>query len=144
MRLFRRDPDPKLDRLAELPLFAGLASGDLQSLAPHLDEVDVHSGKVLMSEGRPGWEALVVGSGEASVTIGGNHVGSVGSGSLLGEMSLIGHGLRSATVTATTPMHLFVTSTRGFRALMDHPTVGARVREQLARHEADDAQRARG
>ena len=141
MRLPRRDQDPKVARLAALPLFEGCSRRELAEIARLVDEVDVPSGKVLMSQGRPGWECFVVASGHATVSIGGETVGSVGTSAVIGEVALVGDHLRSATVTAESDMHLFVMDARGFRALTDHERIADRIRAGIEHRAAADAQR---
>jgi CRP-like cAMP-binding protein len=135
MSLLRRKRDPKTARLSELPLFSDCSQRELTEIARLVDEVDVRPGKLLMTEGRPGWECLVISRGHATVEVGGNPIGRVEAGAVLGEMALMSDGLRSATVRAEDDMHLFVADSRGFRELMRHPSVAEKitaVREERA------------
>jgi CRP-like cAMP-binding protein len=127
VRLFRGKRDPKLERLASVPLFEGIDDRELKELAPLVEEVDVRAGKVLMTEGRPAWECFIVSRGQGRVEVRGERVGTVAAGEVLGEMALMGDGLRSATVTADEDMHVFVTDRRGFREMMRHTRVASRV-----------------
>ena len=98
--LHRPPADAKLERIRALPLFAGSGRAELSEATRLLDEVSVPAGRVLMHEGRPGWEALLVAEGEAVVEVHGREVARVGPGAVLGEMALLGDHYRSATTTA--------------------------------------------
>jgi CRP-like cAMP-binding protein len=71
----------------------------------------------------------VILDGEAAVEISGTRVGTLGPGKVVGEMALIDHGPRSATVTALSPMRVLVLSGREFASLLD--AGGTSVREIL-------------
>ena len=49
----------------------------------------------------------------------GDHVATLGPGSMVGEMALIDHRPRSATVLSQTPMRLPSFDTKSFRTLLD-------------------------
>ena len=86
----------------------------------------------VIDQGRPGLEAYVILEGTASVTIGGQQVNEVGPGDIVGEMALIDHRPRSATVTATSPMRLLAFDAQRFRRLLDEmPEALIRVMERL-------------
>jgi CRP-like cAMP-binding protein len=93
-----------------------------------------------MDQGRPGQECFVILDGTASVFIGGDHVATLEAGSMVGEMALIDHRPRSATVVAETPMTLLAFDTGAFRALLDElPKASQRVMSLLnARAQANE------
>jgi CRP/FNR family cyclic AMP-dependent transcriptional regulator len=84
---------------------------------------------VLCREGHIGRQAFVILDGEAAVDISGTRVGTLGPGNVVGEMALIDHGPRSATVTALSPMTVLTLSVHEFRSLIDGG--GAPVHEIL-------------
>ena len=100
--------DPKVALLRTVPSLAGQPDKELAQMAPFVDEASVEAGFVLMREGTTGREAFLVVEGRADVSIAGRSVAQVGPGELLGEMALLDHSPRSATVTALTPMKLLV------------------------------------
>jgi CRP-like cAMP-binding protein len=98
-----------------------------------VDEIDVPEGRVLMRQGEPGWECFVIADGQAKATARGSGSASLGPGDVVGEMSLLDQGPRSATVTAKTEMHLLVLSSRSFSALIYQvPLVARRIMAALA------------
>jgi CRP/FNR family transcriptional regulator, cyclic AMP receptor protein len=75
----------------------------------------------------------VIAEGKAEVRVRGSGSTSLGPGDVVGEMSLLDRGPRSATVTATTDMYLLVLSSRSFSALINQvPLVARRIMAVLA------------
>jgi CRP-like cAMP-binding protein len=69
----------------------------------------------------------------------GRKINTLGPGSFIGEMALLSKAPRSATVTTTTPVDLFVLTDRAFLGLLDKtPAIWLKVARALAeRVEAD-------
>jgi CRP-like cAMP-binding protein len=111
--------DAKLDHLRAVRLFRNCSHKQLEQVASIVDEIDVEAGRVLCRQGETGHEAFVVIAGEASVIVDGSEVETLGPGSLVGEISLIDHGPRTATVSAKTPMHLLVVPGNRFAQLLE-------------------------
>ena len=131
--------DAYLERLGALPMFGGCTNKELRDIARIVDELQVESGRVLMSQGDAGQEAFVIEEGTAEVVRDGQLLATVGPGSYVGELALIDAGPRSATVTATTPMRVLwagtgESSTRldGGRGLGGRGMVGAARRRRGA------------
>lgn len=127
-----RKQDPKVALLRSVPALAGQPDKELAQLAPLVDETRVAVGTVLMREDTPGGEAFLIIEGRASVVIAGKAVAEVGPGELVGEMALLDHNPRSATVTATTPMRLLVMTPGSFASIVRQPTAGWRLAASLA------------
>jgi CRP-like cAMP-binding protein len=84
----------------------------------------------------------VVLAGEATVHVGDELVATVGPGSMIGEMALVGHRPRSASVIAATPMELVAFNTEDFaRLLAEMPKVHDRVMATLGSRLAANAER---
>lgn len=131
--------DPKAARLAALPLFAGCAAKELDQLAPHLDEVRLAPGTVMIREGAVDPQAFLLLSGSAEVSVDGVVVARVGPGEMVGEMSLLeGRTPRSATVTTIGPVEAFVMTPRGLHSVLEQaPSVAARIEAEHERRRAE-------
>jgi CRP/FNR family transcriptional regulator, cyclic AMP receptor protein len=129
----KRSKDSKVELLSNVPLFSACSKRDLRRIAALVDEIDVPEGKVFIRQGEPGWECFVIADGKAKATMRGTGSASLGRGDVVGEMSLLDQGPRSATVTATSDMHLLVLSSRSFSALINQvPLVARRIMVVLA------------
>jgi CRP/FNR family transcriptional regulator, cyclic AMP receptor protein len=132
-RLGRRSKDAKVELLSNVPLFATCSKRDLGRIAALVDEIDVPEGRILTRQGDPGWECFVIADGQATATLRGRRAASLGPGDVVGEMSLLDQEPRSATVTATTDMHLLVLTSRNFSSLINRfPVVARRIMAGLA------------
>lgn len=125
--------DPKLELLARVPLFAQLGRRELARVGELADIIDLPAGRTLMREGETGAEAMVIVEGRASVSRDGDVINELGPGDVMGEMALLSHRPRSATVTLAADSQLLILGRREFQALLDEmPTVRAQVFEALA------------
>ncbi|HEY5886827.1 MAG TPA: cyclic nucleotide-binding domain-containing protein, partial [Acidimicrobiales bacterium] len=95
--------DDYLKRLAAVPLFADLDRRELEAVAELGTDVDVEEGRELVRQGDGASEAFLVVSGTALAARDGEELATFGPGDFFGEMALLVHGHRSATVTATSP-----------------------------------------
>ena len=132
--------EPKIERLAEIGLFRPCTGRQLHEVAKLTTEIDAAQGAVLCKEGETGRECFVVGAGQATVTIAGDEVATIGPGAIFGELALLDGAPRVATVTAATDMRLVVMSRPEFNQLLaDLPTVSRRILEAVgARLRATD------
>ena len=122
-----------LDDLRRIPLFAGCTKKELERLARAGDEVDMKAGSLLADQGQTGREAFVILAGSVSVRRNGRKVATLGPGAIVGELSLLDHGPRTATVTCDTDCKVFVISQRHFLAVLDDvPTIGHKLMASLA------------
>jgi CRP/FNR family cyclic AMP-dependent transcriptional regulator len=129
------------DRLKKLPLFGDLPHKQLDRIAMWADEVDLPAGKPLMSEGNWAHEFFVIESGTASVDHGDTHVADLGPGDFFGEMALLEHQRRSATVTTTSPMRAIVMHAREFAAMdAEMPAITERIRSVMRARQDTDQQ----
>ena len=113
-----RPPVTKEQALARLPLFEGLKRVELERLAKVTEEIDFPQGRILCREGERPREFFVIVEGEAEATKSGDHVRMLGPGEFFGQLALIEHAPRFTTVTARTPLRLFVLSSHAFSGLM--------------------------
>jgi CRP/FNR family transcriptional regulator, cyclic AMP receptor protein len=131
MQLFTHDA--KADALAKAPLFRNLSRGDLVALAKVTEDLELSEGKVLAREGAIGQEFFVLVDGQVDVSKEGQTVRKLGPGDFFGEIALIWDSpRRTATVTAATPVRLFVLTRQAFRGLIDHhPDIEEKVLEAV-------------
>ncbi len=127
-----RQPD-KVEALAQVPLFADLDKKQLAFIAGQVSELSLKAGSVLAEEGVLGREALVLLSGSAEATRGDQKVGTLGPGDVVGEMSLINHAPRSATVTASSDCRVLVMNSREFSSILNaNPEVSIKILKTVA------------
>jgi protein lysine acetyltransferase len=134
------DPARVVTDLSRLELFSGRNEPELAAVAVMLSPVKAPAGEVLARQGEVARSFLLVVSGEAAVLrddgTGERQVGTVGAGSILGELSVLRAAPRSATVKAARPLTGFVGDARAFSTLLDVPGVAQRIartaRQRLA------------
>jgi len=93
-------PDPSLDLIRGVPLFAEADESFLQRLAGEFMERTFAAGATIAEEGEAGRTFIVIERGEVTVTVHGEEVARLGPGDSFGEMALIDKSARSATVKA--------------------------------------------
>jgi CRP/FNR family transcriptional regulator, cyclic AMP receptor protein len=125
-------------RLRAIPLFSTLSKKEAEQVARWTDEVDVPAGKHLVLQGRFAHEFFAIESGTAEVLVDGEKVAELGPGDFFGEIALLEHQRRTATVTATSPITAIAMHERDFHAMAETmpavcDRVRAAVRERLAR-----------
>jgi CRP/FNR family cyclic AMP-dependent transcriptional regulator len=124
----RLGKDAKTELLRNVPLFAGCTKKELRELAGRTDEIDLRDGYVLMREGRPGREFIVLVEGTAKVTRNGKKLADLGAGDWVGEIALLTNVPRTATVTATSPIRVLVLTDRAFKRVVElMPSVALKV-----------------
>lgn len=122
-----------LDHLASVPLFSACSRRELGKIAKAGDELTVDAGHVLVSQGDAGRECFVVIEGTATVKRGTRKVASLGPGDCVGELAILDHGPRTATVVADGKMTLFVLGARQFAGVLeDVPSLSRKVMAALA------------
>jgi CRP/FNR family transcriptional regulator, cyclic AMP receptor protein len=98
-------------RLKSIRLFEHFSDDQLRLIAPFAEETSVAEGERLVKEGDYSYELIGIEEGTAEVTRGDERVGELGPGDFFGELGVMERTLRTATVTATSPMRL-ITLTR--------------------------------
>lgn len=131
-----------VEDLRHIALFAQMTEADLARFAALGEPVDAEPGAILIDQGDVGTECFLVVEGEAGVFAAGNHVATLGKGSIVGEMALIGHKPRNATVTAASKMRLLAFNISSFKKLLEEMPVAQKyvyeLLEQRARENRGD------
>jgi CRP-like cAMP-binding protein len=124
LRVASADPS----ELAEIPLFASMSATELADVAGRFEVKEVGPGVRLAGEGTTGSSFFILGHGGASVTAGGEEIAYLGPGDFFGEIALLGHGRRTATVTTTSSARVFVLFREDFDYLQTtFSAVGAEI-----------------
>ncbi|MEA3076819.1 MAG: family transcriptional regulator, cyclic receptor protein [Actinomycetota bacterium] len=114
-----RRKDNKLDQLSNVRLFSACTRKELELIGKASDEITVPSGKVLVEQGKPGFEFYLILDGEAVVKRNNKKIAALGPGGSFGELALLTRLPRNATVQAATDMELLVLGQREFSGLLD-------------------------
>ena len=109
----------RLDALRQVGLFKGVSKRSLLRIDQLSEVRSARPGDVLVTQGDPGNELMVVLEGRASVTRGTRKLNELSVGQVFGEMSLLDNQPRGATVTALEPMRMLVIHGPEFRKLMN-------------------------
>ncbi len=125
--------NPKIDRLAQIPLFSRADAKALDELASAADEVSTAAGTTLITEGSQHNDLFVIVDGEVAVTVGDIEVSRLGAGEILGELAMFERMPASATVTAATDVSLLVIPFNRTDQLLDgNPSLTKAIAAQLA------------
>jgi CRP-like cAMP-binding protein len=130
-----------VESLKGVPLFAGVKDRELKRLAKVMRENSFAEGKTITTEGHSGVGFFVIEHGNATVSLRGDIVRTLGPGDHFGEIALIDEGPRSATVVATTDLRCRGMAAWEFRSFVqEHPEVAWPLLETLAARlrEAED------
>lgn len=122
-----------LEHLRNVPLFSSCTTKDLTRIAKAADEITVAEGHLLCDQGQTGREAFVIVSGSATVRRNGKKVATLGPGSVVGELALLDHGPRTASVTADETCEVLVIDRRNFVSVIDDvPALAHKLLASLA------------
>ena len=109
----------KVELIREVPLFSNLSKGELAEVASIADEIDFPEGRELIRQGARGREFFVLLDGAVDVTQDGRLINQLGAGDFFGEIALVLPScVRTATVTASTPVEALVVTAQNFRGLL--------------------------
>jgi CRP-like cAMP-binding protein len=128
-------PQSRLQFLRSLPLFEGIPDKVLARIDQQVTEVSAAPDTVLTRQGDLSSQAFIIAEGQAEVRIDDEVVAHSGPGELVGELGLINHTLRSATVTATTAMSLLVVNPRELNNLLHEEALTDRLLANVRRHQ---------
>jgi CRP/FNR family cyclic AMP-dependent transcriptional regulator len=114
-------------------LFSRCTKKELAALVSLATQIDVPAGKVLATQGQTGSEFFVIVTGKAEATRNDVPIGMLGPGTFFGEMSLLQHKPRVATVTTTEPTTVLVLTAKEFDKLVaSMPSVDRKMLTMMA------------
>jgi MFS family permease len=134
--------EPRIAALQALDIFAGATRAALERLARSAVEETVEAGTVLIREGAEADDFFVLTAGEVEVLAAGeagaeHTLGVLGPPNYFGEIGLLGHRPRTATVKAIAPCTLYRINGSDFVEAMTvatlSPTALGRAQARLAR-----------
>lgn len=122
-----------LDSLREVALFSACSKKELEKVAKAGDEINMTAGTLIVDQGQTGREAFVILDGEVTVKRSNRKIATLGSGDVVGELSLLDHGPRTATAVCATDCTLLVIDQRRFLAVLDDvPSISHKLMAALA------------
>ena len=114
--------------MANVAFFEGFGHEHLKRVAELSSEVEVPAGAVIIDQGQAGTDCFVIVEGAASVFVRGEFVTAVTAGTMIGEMALVDHRPRNASVIADTDCKLLRFQAKQFRQLLEEmPKASERV-----------------
>ena len=116
---FGSDLDERIQLLRGIWLFSTCNDDELARIAAVAKPREAPVGDALTVQGDEGTEFFVIVAGDASASVDGAEVGTIGPGGFFGEMALIDGGERVATVSATSPMQLLVLDRHDFNEMLE-------------------------
>ncbi|HET9847106.1 MAG TPA: cyclic nucleotide-binding domain-containing protein [Candidatus Dormibacteraeota bacterium] len=126
-------PDSKVDRLANVPLFARSSKRDLEFLASEVDEVSLPAGRTLITEGQPTESFFILTKGSVQIIRQGKPVAKLGPGDFFGEVGMLSRGPAVATAVTDGPVDALVLSHAQFRdAIKSKPELAMEVIAAMA------------
>jgi len=138
----RRDFVVTFAMVAHVPLFARLDAVAISDLVSILTARAVHAGSVIVRKGESGDAMYFIASGAVEVEAHGGKV-RLEEGDFFGEMALLTHERRTATVTAIKRTDLLILDADDFHRFIDHnPEVGAHLRTVAQNRAAEEGGRA--
>lgn len=123
----------QLDSLRNVALFSACNTKELQKVAKASDEIKMTAGTLVVDQGQTGREAFVILDGEVTIKRGGRKITTLGAGDVVGELSLLDHGPRTATAVCQTDCSLLVIDQRRFLNVLDDvPSIAHKLMAALA------------
>ena len=123
----------RVAQLSKVPLFANCSKRELARLLSRVRTESVEAGHTLFVEGAPLSNLYVIVAGSAIVRKNGRRIARLGPGDVVGELSVILGGPRTATVEADTPIDWLVLNRASLRKAIDEvPGLGWSLLQAVA------------
>ena len=122
------------EELKRVPLFSDLNKRQLKRIGSDFRERSFKPGTSVVSQGEmSGIGFFVITAGDASVTVDGREVATLGPGDHFGELALISERTRAATVTAETRLECLEITFWDFRRIAkENPDITWKLLQQVA------------
>ena len=121
--------EPQPEKLEKLNRLEDLSNADLKKVIDKGRHVRLPANWSLIWEKTPADKAYLIVDGEVSVRKGSQEVARLGPGDVIGEMAIVGHKLRSASVVSLTPLEVIHFTKESLEELLDDvPAFGEALR----------------
>ncbi len=121
--------EPQPEQLGQLNRLEDLSDKDLKKVVEKGQHVSLPANWSLIWEKTPGDKAYLIVEGEVSVRKNKKEVATLGPGDVIGEMAIVGHKLRSASVVSLTPVEVIHFTKEALEELLDEvPAFGQALR----------------
>lgn len=122
-----------VDTLRNISLFSECSAKELALVVKNSTERVLKAGTIIMDQGQTGREAYVILEGSATIKRNGKKIGTAKTGAVIGELSLLDNGPRTASVIADTDVTLLVISERALKGAIDNiPAISRKLLKALA------------
>jgi CRP/FNR family cyclic AMP-dependent transcriptional regulator len=120
------------DRILAQPLFASLTRRDAEEFVRFCEVKHFEPGRPVFTQGGFAAAFFVIESGEAEATADGESLRQMGPGEWFGEIGIVQHSPRSATVSATSPLTVIAMTAFEFRRLeAEHPDIAKTLTDTM-------------
>lgn len=120
-------------KLKPLNRLESLSDADLETVVKAGRHVRLPADWSLIWEKTPADKAYLIVDGEVSVRRSGKEIARLGPGDVIGELSIVEHRLRTASVVSLTPLEVIHFTREALSALLDDvPAFGRAIRETAA------------
>lgn len=102
------DAAEKSALISQVEFFEGCTQREIDDIAKLLSDRHFAVGEELCRQGDAENFGFVIVEGDAAVLVDGDQVATTTAGDVVGELSMLGNGHRTATLRALTPVHALV------------------------------------
>jgi CRP-like cAMP-binding protein len=102
------DASEKSALIRNVDFFEGCTDREIDDIAKLLSDRHFAVGEELCHQGEAENYGFVIVDGEAAVLVDGDQIATTTAGDVVGELSMLGNGHRTATLRAVTPVHALV------------------------------------
>ncbi len=114
-----RNKKQEQERIEKMTKFAHLNGDQIKKIVQHGTHLTVPQDWSLMMQNTAADKAYLILEGEVSVRQGANEIARLGPGAMIGEVALVAHKLRTATVVSVTPLEVLHFTAEALEKLED-------------------------